>query len=409
MSLRIAVVNWSRRRAGGVESYLDFLIPQLARSGHDLALLTEVDHPADRDAISTSGAEDWCVTTAGREPALGALRAWKPDVLLVNGLADLTLEQQLLGGSPAVLIAHSYYGTCISGGKTLTFPSVAPCERRFGPACLAAFYPRRCGGLSPLTMAAQYRVQSTRLGLLRRYEGVLTLSNHMRREYLKHGCPPDRVHRLPPYVPAPDTAGFDAPSPSHRPDEIRLAFVGRLDRLKGCRVLIEALPLAAAHVGRRIVLDVAGDGPDRQACESRGTAIARAGSARVHFHGWRTARDRDRLLATADVVAVPSLWPEPYGLSGVEATAAGIPVAAFDVGAVREWLTPGVSGALASPGGGAPALARAIAEAAALGRRPPLTAAAIRAGHDAHAAAIVGHLRRASGHPAEASGAACAS
>ena len=409
MALRIAVVNWSRRRAGGVESYLDFLIPQLARSGHDLALLSEVDHPADRDAISTSRAEDWCVTTMGREAAVDALRAWCPEVLLVHGLADLALEQQLLGLTPAVLVAHSYYGTCISGGKTLTFPFDAPCERRFGPGCLAAFYPRRCGGLSPLTMAAQYRVQSTRLGLLQRYARVLTLSDHMRREYLKHGCPPDRVHRLPPYVPGPDAARFEAPPTSHRRDEIRLAFIGRLDRLKGCRVLIEALPLAAARAGCRIVLDVAGDGPDRQACELRANAIARAGSSRVRFHGWCTSGNRDRLLAAADVVVVPSLWPEPYGLAGVEATAAGVPVAAFDVGAVREWLDPGVSGALAAAGGGAPALARAIAEAAALGRRPPLPAAAVRAGHDAHAAALVDHLRRASGHPADASEAACAS
>ena len=44
---------------------------------------------------------------------------------------------------------------------------------------------------------------------------------------------------------------------------------------------------------------------------------------------------------------MPSVWPEPFGLVGLEAVSAGIPVAAFDVGGVREWLAPGVNGALA--------------------------------------------------------------
>src|SRR5262249_45977008 len=41
-----------------------------------------------------------------------------------------------------------------------------------------------------------------------------------------------------------------------------------------------------------------------------------------------------------------SVWPEPFGLVGLEAAAFGVPAIAFDVGGIREWLTPGENGYL---------------------------------------------------------------
>jgi hypothetical protein len=101
MALRIGLVNWSRRRAGGVETYLEFLIPRLVGDGHPVALLSEVDHPVDRDTITTTGLEEWCIAALGADRAVPALRHWAPDVLLMNGLADLALERRILGIAPA--------------------------------------------------------------------------------------------------------------------------------------------------------------------------------------------------------------------------------------------------------------------------------------------------------------------
>ena len=49
-------------------------------------------------------------------------------------------------------------------------------------------------------------------------------------------------------------------------------------------------------------------------------------------------------------MAVPSLWPEPFGLIGIEAFGCGRPVVASDTGGVREWLEPGVNGLAVAPG-----------------------------------------------------------
>ena len=61
------------------------------------------------------------------------------------------------------------------------------------------------------------------------------------------------------------------------------------------------------------------------------------------------------------MLVVPSLWPEPFGLVGLEAARHRLPVAAFAVGGIPDWLRPGVNGYLApgdppTPGGLADAI-----------------------------------------------------
>ena len=46
--MRVGIVSWTRRRVGGVETYLSRVIPAIVRAGHAVAFLSEVDEPADR-------------------------------------------------------------------------------------------------------------------------------------------------------------------------------------------------------------------------------------------------------------------------------------------------------------------------------------------------------------------------
>jgi glycosyltransferase involved in cell wall biosynthesis len=106
---------------------------------------------------------------------------------------------------------------------------------------------------------------------------------------------------------------------------------------------------------------LAGDGPDRQAWEQLAAQIqAREPRVRIEFPGWLARDAIETLFANADLLVLPSLWPEPFGLVGLEAARHRLPVAAFSVGGISDWLRPGVNGYLAS---GDPPTARGLAEA----------------------------------------------
>jgi glycosyltransferase involved in cell wall biosynthesis len=120
-------------------------------------------------------------------------------------------------------------------------------------------------------------------------------------------------------------------------------MVGRLTDLKGGEFLVEAAQRASAALGGPLQIVVAGDGPARNSLE----ALARKMGVNAEFVGWVDSVGRTKLMRKADVLAVPSVWPEPFGLVGIEAGCVGLPAVAFAVGGIPDWLLPGKSGELA--------------------------------------------------------------
>src|SRR5258708_5050184 len=167
--MRIAVVNWSSRRVGGIETYLNALIPALERAEHQVAFCCETDGPAPQNRISLAAAAPfWCVTDIGADKVLAGLRSWQPDLIYVHKIMNPELETELLKIAPAVFFAHDYQRTCISGNKTHQFPMVQPCDRRFGAACLLHYFPHRCGGVGSIKKILPFSPPNKRPQLLLR-------------------------------------------------------------------------------------------------------------------------------------------------------------------------------------------------------------------------------------------------
>ena len=364
--MRVAIANSSHRVVAGVETYLHRLMPELLGHGCEVAFFSESGGFDDTrpPIVATSEAPVWCIAELGASTAFAALRKWRPDVIYVHGVHDIAVEAELLSIAPAVFFAHAYNGTCISGRKSFRTPAMEPCERRFGAACLAYYYVRRCGGLNPVTMWHDYHEQEARLLNLRRYRAIITSSEHMRREYLKHGLASASVHlvRLP--ISRHRSLAPSSRTAMDRSRELRLLFAGRMVFEKGGGILIDAIPRVASIVGKSVQLDLVGDGPARPGWQNFARKVMQNNSSvKIIFHPWLESTELAAAFDSSDLLVVPSTWPEPFGLTGPEAGLHSLPAAAFAVGGIPEWLHDGVNGHLADAHPCRPdVLAAAIAE-----------------------------------------------
>ena len=69
-------------------------------------------------------------------------------------------------------------------------------------------------------------------------------------------------------------------------------------------------------------------------------------AARVRFVGSVSLEELIRLYSQADLLVLPSIWRESYGLPVAESMASGVPVLAADCGGVPELVDVGVTGRL---------------------------------------------------------------
>lgn len=353
--MRILIANEALTGGGGVETYLATLVPALQAVGHEVGVLH--DNPVAQDGpqrIVPEGTWRAGVQDEGLDGAIARLRRFAPDVCVSHNMRALAVDARLVAEWPVVKMMHGHFGTCVSGHKAFAFPGVVACTRSFGPGCLAHYLPRRCGEANPFVMMRQYRWGSAQRSLFDRYRSIVVASRFMREEYLHAGVAPGRVHAIPLFAP-PHVSG-DASDERQRP--IDVVFLGRMTRLKGPGILVEAAGRAADRLGRRLSVVVAGEGPERD--RLHGLAAGRNIDAR--FPGWVTPHTRDQLLRDASIIAVPSCWPEPFGLVGLEGGVFGTPAVAFDVGGIGDWLTDGENGRLVDPVRGAAGFGDAIAE-----------------------------------------------
>lgn len=195
--------------------------------------------------------------------------------------------------------------------------------------------------------------------LLRLTRRVLCCSEAVARHALLDLKAPQRLLAIVPN-------GIDPPPAATREQALDLLALGRtpgpivgcvggLARHKGQAVLLQAL----GHLpGDRPLptLVFVGDGAERPRLEALAAGLE--GRARVLFAGERA--DARALLPAFDLLVVPSIEREGFGLAALEAMDAGVPVVASRLGGLPEVVEDGRTGLLVPPGD-ARALAGAMA------------------------------------------------
>jgi glycosyltransferase involved in cell wall biosynthesis len=161
------------------------------------------------------------------------------------------------------------------------------------------------------------------------------------------------------------------------PDAVVVAVLGRVSGWKGQDLLVRALaapPLRDRPDVVALLAGAPGRGEERHRRAVHELAGALGVAPRVRDVGFR--EDLDTVYGAADVVAVPSLYPDPLPSAALEAAAAGRCVVAAAHGGAGEVVRDGATGRLVAPRDPG-ALASVLAELAGdVGQRERLAAAA---------------------------------
>ncbi len=198
--------------------------------------------------------------------------------------------------------------------------------------CALASHPRHWEGGLTAYCGSLFRDFSRRLDFFRKLPKVAVLSEFMRNNLILNGFEPSKITVIPPSVTV-----VEKPLKTSQ-KTIQLLFAGQLIRGKGADILLENLAKAKSDFH----LDIAGDGPDKPLLQS---IVEQHGlQEKVTFLGWIS--DMDAVYREHDIFVMPSRWQEPFGLVGLEAAAHGLPVIAFDLGGVSEYVQNGVNGIL---------------------------------------------------------------
>jgi glycosyltransferase involved in cell wall biosynthesis len=124
---------------------------------------------------------------------------------------------------------------------------------------------------------------------------------------------------------------------------VRFGYVGSIMEHKGIELLVDAFR-RAPEASCKVWGDTAASSAARELYESLEVP------ENVRFMGGFEQSEIDRVLSGIDVLVVPSIWEEAYGLTVDEAKVAGISVIASRVGGIPEHLRHGKEGFLFKTG-----------------------------------------------------------
>jgi glycosyltransferase involved in cell wall biosynthesis len=122
-----------------------------------------------------------------------------------------------------------------------------------------------------------------------------------------------------------------------------MVYVGRIDREKGVHHAMDA----AIMLGKTLIIAAKLDDNVPQIKEYFDTEIEprlKAHPKLLNWIGEVDEKERNELFAGALCLLHAVTWPEPFGLTLIESQACGVPVIAFNQGAIPEIVRHGVTG-----------------------------------------------------------------
>jgi glycogen synthase len=121
------------------------------------------------------------------------------------------------------------------------------------------------------------------------------------------------------------------------PRDKNLVFLGRLVSDKGVHLLLDALANLKA-LGLTPTLNIIGSGPEESNLHQQVKQLNLA--TQVNFVGVKVEKELAQLLNAHQILVVPSLWSEPFGIVALEGIACGCVVIGSEQGGLTDAIGP---------------------------------------------------------------------
>lgn len=194
-----------------------------------------------------------------------------------------------------------------------------------------------------LKSASYSKLRSWNFRIFSRADLVVIPSDVFVQKAINAGAVRDKIHIYP-------SGGIDPdvfyPDPPKKNLSLKIGFIGRLDKGKGCEHLIEAFSLLPKHMNLMLILVGMGNQEDHLRSLVQKFSL----KEKVVFLGPQPQNKLRAIYASMDVFIFPTLLEESLGLVGLESMACGTPVVGSDIGALPTYIKEGVNGFLVKPG-----------------------------------------------------------
>ena len=173
---------------------------------------------------------------------------------------------------------------------------------------------------------------------LKRADAVVAISNFVGKSLIDcFDTPVGKIHVIYNGTPLPE---YQAPKVDKKRGKFKIVYVGRLIKEKGVQLTLEAL--SKLKTDKEWSFYVIGDGPYRKQLEETSKNLGI--DEKVIFMGSRS--DVPQQLEEADIFIHFPVWREGFGITIIEAMAAGLVCICGNVGAIPEIITDGDNGYL---------------------------------------------------------------
>lgn len=259
------------------------------------------------------------------------------DVINVHKCFDTAFIDYFTKKLPVIKSVHNPELICPGTEKFLRISEV-PCEKKFGLHCFKDIYTEHCANRHPKRVIASWKYINHAIDKAQYKFGIILVMSNYMKDILVQGGILDSKIIVNPYFTESNECNYDLSE-----NRINLLFIGRLTNSKGPHFAIEAVKDILLQ-SENVFLEIIGDGEMRGLLENKCKEFGI--SSKVIFHGWKNKDFINIRLKSCYLAIFSSIYPEAFGIVGIEAMMAGKPVVAFDVGGVSTWLNDAVTGYL---------------------------------------------------------------